>query len=198
MSKSIAVIGEGKTEWFYFESMRVYCHFPFKLKPGLPKHSDITSIQRLAEKSIEEGYDYVLCVIDMDNILKNKKEKAKYDSFRKKFKDRMKGKGQVLFYETNPCTEFWFLLHFLKTAECDKHYHSADELIHELQAYMPGYDKSEKYFKKVKIYEYLITHGNLERAIISSEQAILKRRKNIINNFAYSQLHNLILLLRNL
>ena len=29
MRKSIAIIGEGETEWFYFDSLRVACRYPF-------------------------------------------------------------------------------------------------------------------------------------------------------------------------
>ena len=30
VSKSIAIIGEGETEWFYFDSLRIARRFPFK------------------------------------------------------------------------------------------------------------------------------------------------------------------------
>ena len=36
VSKSIAIIGEGETEWFYFDSLRVACRFPFKVAPDFP------------------------------------------------------------------------------------------------------------------------------------------------------------------
>ena len=32
---SIAIIGEGETEWFYFESLRVAKRYPFKVAPTL-------------------------------------------------------------------------------------------------------------------------------------------------------------------
>lgn len=36
MTKSIAIIGEGETEWFYFDSLRVACRYPFKVAPDFP------------------------------------------------------------------------------------------------------------------------------------------------------------------
>ncbi len=45
MKKSIAIIGEGETEWFYFESLRIARRYPFKLSPGFPQHADIEQIQ---------------------------------------------------------------------------------------------------------------------------------------------------------
>ena len=35
MKKSIAIIGEGETKWFYFDSLRVTCRYPFRLAPDL-------------------------------------------------------------------------------------------------------------------------------------------------------------------
>lgn len=49
-----------------------------------------------------------------------------------------------MFIETNPCTELWFLLHFLPTLQV-KHYTSYEQLIPELQKYMPGYEKTKRY-----------------------------------------------------
>ena len=31
VTKSIAIIGEGETEWFYFDSLRIACRYPFKV-----------------------------------------------------------------------------------------------------------------------------------------------------------------------
>ena len=51
MKKSIAIIGEGETEWFYFESLRIARRYPFKLSPGFPQHADIEHILKLAKAS---------------------------------------------------------------------------------------------------------------------------------------------------
>lgn len=37
---TIAIIGEGETEWFYFESLRVVKRYPFKVAPTLAQHAD--------------------------------------------------------------------------------------------------------------------------------------------------------------
>lgn len=34
--KSIAIIGEGETEWFYLDSLRVARRYPFQMKPSFP------------------------------------------------------------------------------------------------------------------------------------------------------------------
>ena len=38
VTKSVAIIGEGETEWFYFDSLRVACRYPFKVAPDFPQH----------------------------------------------------------------------------------------------------------------------------------------------------------------
>ena len=51
VTKSIAIIGEGETEWFYFDSLRIACRYPFKVAPDFPQHSDINHILKLVGKS---------------------------------------------------------------------------------------------------------------------------------------------------
>ena len=108
MKKSIAIIGEGETEWFYFESLRVACRYPFKLTPGFPQHADIEHILKLAKVKLVEHYDYIVCLIDMDRLYEKPAEMQKYQSFKNRKENR-----DIMFIETSPCTEFWFLLHFL-------------------------------------------------------------------------------------
>ena len=69
VTKSIAIIGEGETEWFYFDSLRVTCRYPFKVAPDFPQHSDINHILKLVESYLDRQYDYVVCLFDMDRLL---------------------------------------------------------------------------------------------------------------------------------
>lgn len=98
--KSIAVIGEGITEWFYFDSLRIVNRYPFKVAPDFPQHSDIPHMSKLVN-------DYVVCLVDMDRLLAHPAEMETYKHL------KSKSDSCVMWVETNPCTEFWFLLHFL-------------------------------------------------------------------------------------
>lgn len=69
MTKSIAIIGEGETEWFYFDSLRIARHYPFKVAPAFPQHSDINHILKLVDSCLGEQYDYIVCLFDMDRLL---------------------------------------------------------------------------------------------------------------------------------
>lgn len=44
----VAIIGEGETEWYYFNYMKQSERFGFKVEPDLPKHSDFKSIIKSA------------------------------------------------------------------------------------------------------------------------------------------------------
>ena len=47
--KSIAIIGEGLTEYRYVDDMRTTERYRFRLLPGIPKHPDIDDIVGLAQ-----------------------------------------------------------------------------------------------------------------------------------------------------
>lgn len=186
--KSIAIIGEGETEWFYFDSLRVACRYPFKVAPDMPQHSDIQHIVKMAEQYIARDYDIVVCLIDMDRLLANKTEFATYRQIRESSSEK------IMWIETNPCTEFWFLLHFMPELAV-RHYKTCDEVISELQKYMPGYEKTRRYFRKTKLYEFLRTYGDIDRAIKYADQLAALSESSPEDKIAYSQINKVLNLL---
>lgn len=192
VKKSIAIIGEGETEWFYFDSLRIANRYPFKLLPGLPSHSDIGHILSLADRYIRERFDYVVCLIDMDRMKQIPVEMAKYQSAK-----RSKQYKGVWFIETYPCTEFWFLLHFLPDLSKRK-YNSCDEILPELQKYMPGYEKTKKYFRKTDLYSYLQKHGEIEHAIRNGKLLSELSKANPDDEICYSEVYKVIELITSL
>lgn len=193
VAKSIAIIGEGETEWFYFDSLRIACRYPFKVAPDFPQHSDINHILKLVEAYISKQYDYIVCLFDMDRLIQHPKEMQMYLRAKRKYGSK-KYSDKVLFVETNPCTEFWFLLHFLPNVVC-RRYESYVQLLPELQKYMPGYDKTKRYFLRTNLYKYLTEHGSLERAMINSERLCQLCKDSPEDSYAYSEIHKVIELL---
>ena len=186
--RSIAIIGEGETEWFYFDSLRQACRYPFKVLPAIPQHSDIRHIAKLAEKYVAKEYDHIVCLIDMDRLNTHPKEMAEY------LRIKAYRHESVMWIETNPCTEFWFLLHFLPDAT-KRHYDSYDALLPELQRYMPGYEKTKRYFVKTNLYRYLTENGDIDRAVTISAQLAHMSRLTPEDSIAYSEVHKVIRLL---
>ena len=182
VKKSIAIIGEGETEWFYFDSLRIACRYPFKVAPDFPQHSDIPHMAKLAESYVRCETDYVICLVDMDRLLQNPKEMDTYLRIRKK------SSRKIVWVETNPCTEFWFLLHFLPQLS-EKHYDSYEQLIPELQRYMPGYEKTVRYFRKIKLYNYLTENGDLQRALSYAKELSRLSEATPEDKIAYTQMH---------
>ena len=99
-----------------------------------------------------------------------------------------------MFVETNPCTEFWFLLHFLPNVVC-RHYDSYDQLLPELQKYMPGYEKTKQYFIRTDLYKYLTESGDLERAVSNSKKLCQLCEESPEDLKAYSEIHKVVELL---
>jgi hypothetical protein len=182
VKKSIAIIGEGETEWWYFETLRVACRYKFKVAPDFPQHSDIPHMAKLAEDYVKRETDHVVCLVDMDRLLKMPAEMATYQKLKKK------SSRNVIWIETNPCTEFWFLLHFLPQLST-KHYETCEDVLPDLQRYIPGYEKTARYFRKNNLYKYLTEHGDLQRAINHAKELTRLSESTPEDKIAYSQMH---------
>ena len=188
---SIAIIGEGETERYYFDALRVAHRYPFKLLPGLPKHPCIDDMAKLASKYAGEGFDHVICLVDMDRLMADTKEQEKYLKARKKLRKK------VMWIETQPCTEFWFLLHFMPSPK-QFPYTTYDDLLPHLQQHMPDYEKTRKYFDHIHLYDYLTTTGSLDQAIQNAQALDTLRKRNPQNSFAYSHIYKVFQLLQRL
>ena len=182
VKKSIAIIGEGETEWWYFETLRVACRYKFKVAPDFPQHSDIPHMAKLAEDYVKRETDYVACLVDMDRLIMVPAEMATYQKLKKK------SSRNVIWIETNPCTEFWFLLHFLPQLSM-KHYDSCEDVLPDLHDYMPGYEKTARYFRKNNLYKYLTEHSDLQRAIGYAKELSRLSEATPKDRIAYSQMH---------
>lgn len=186
--KSIAIIGEGETEWFYFESLRIANHYSFKVAPDFPQHSDIPHMAKMAEDRVKSEYDHVVCLVDMDRLLTHPKELETYRNIRRN------SSSNIMWVETNPCTEFWFLLHFLPQLAV-RHYASYEDVLPDLQLYMPGYEKTARYFRRNKLHNYLTEHGDLQRAMEYAEKLTIMSQATPEDRIAFSEMHKVFRLL---
>lgn len=154
----IAIVGEGITEWHYFNDLKQVHKFPYKISPELPKNSNYKSIFKKAVQLLEEGYDKVYCVLDVDIFKQDKKEEQKYLNKKRKLSKNT----NISIIETMPCIEYWFLLHFI--AFSAKIYPSYNSLEKALKTFLPNYEKSSAYLKKNHIYQTLVKLGDIENA----------------------------------
>ena len=200
IQKAIAVIGEGITEKYYIESLRGIIPFQVQPKQLNKKASNLLELDRMIEKSINDGYDEVYCLIDMDG-----KEEGKvlteYTKLKIRYHDKTHGKAKdgikckVIFIETERCIELWFLYHFTTIALTRK-FNSYSELEGELKKYLPNYEKSERYFKSVANLHNALTkkqkpNRSVRQAIKNAQSSIISKNKDV-RNHTYSEMHNLM------
>lgn len=181
VKKKYAVVGEGLTEWFYFNGMKQVENFNFDLKPDMPKHSDINSIFLKAESLLEKGYDKVFCVIDCDKFHSEKTTRARYEKYRKQ-------NAKITFIENMPCIEFWFWLHFIKSYS-DKIFIDDKAITKELRKFIKSYEKKEGFFRKTNLYEFLKADNKLKRALAHSKSSWKRKSGSSNALFSFSRMH---------
>ena len=71
-------------------------------------------------------------------------------------------------------------------------------MLPELQKYMPGYEKTKKYFVRTKLYDYLLKHGSLENAMKNGEALSELASLHPEDKIAYSQVARVLKLLEHL
>lgn len=179
--KRVAIIGDGKTEFAYIESLKIAFKeklSEFSLRPRLPKDSSVKELGRFIENNLD--YDKVLCIIDMDTKLKKQKELTDYLELKQKYRK----KSHVIFFETHPCTELWFYYHFQYTT-CEFGLYEP-ELKRQLERKISGYEKKVPF----------CTHQHIIRCGGNFDVAIMNGRKSIDSkiaddrNYTFSEMVN--------
>lgn len=197
--EAIAIIGEGITEKCYINSLKGIC--PFNILPQQlgTRASSLKDLEKYMKKAIEDGYDRVYCLIDMDGKT-NGKAQQDYRNLKQKLErthivKKKEINCKVKFIETERCTELWFLFHFMNTT---KQFSNYDELEKELKKHRPDYEKTEKYFRSINgdIHKDLTSTkngktGSLKQAIANSKSSLASREKDE-RTYTYSELHILI------
>jgi RloB-like protein len=154
------------------------------LKPDLPKSvGSYKGVFDKAEILYVEGYDEVYCLIDMDKVLSDN-TLAKYLIDKKKIE-----KKGIIVFESNPCIEFWFLLHFVRTT---KPFSNCESVEKELQKYMPNYAKNQQYLVQSNIYKTL--KPNLLNAFENAKWIEENKTENDYNS-SKSEVYKLIKIL---
>lgn len=180
------IIGEGITEFYYFQSLRdVYKQVVFK--PDYPKNTSIKELGKKIREAKKEGYTHIFCIIDMDT--KNKEsERAQYKKLKAKFakpinKPKKGISCKVEFFETHLCTELFFFYYFQYTS---RQYENQESLIKDLNKCVK-YEKAEKFFSKGLHSYFERKGGSLEKAITNAEKSMKEKEKDD-RGYTYSEL----------
>ncbi len=123
------LIVEGECERSYFNLLRSK-RFPFRVR--LPKpSSSMAKLRSIIDAELLVA-SRVVVVYDMD-VQQDKSVAANWQELR----DSYEGQG-VEFVLSNPCFEYWFLLHFIE----EYGVMSSHQLLQKLKRYAPNYAKS--------------------------------------------------------
>lgn len=151
---TFAFVVEGETEVWYLQMFKQHeqrdRNLRINIKPEIPQKKKIKDQYLLVRKLAKSEYDKVFWIVDLDVIIKETDEApkakktplAEFMDFRAKLYDDF---DNVMVIVNNPCLEFWFLLHFVKTNDYYKNY---NDVMVELRGFLKGYSKSRKYFTR--------------------------------------------------
>lgn len=170
---TVKIYCEGFTEWYYFEWLRTNNRFKFSMEPDIPKNSrssykqNLKLIDKELRKKPQERADAIFLVIDTDTLIKNKAQYAIYQEAKEKYK-----KQGVIFIESHPCIEIWFLYHLLnKFARTN--FETYEALRPAIESVLPKYEKTARYYQKNSAFRDCIlkNQANREKAIDFSIKA---------------------------
>ena len=187
--KTTIIIGEGPTEFYYLNSLKDRFRVLQHIKPDSPKNTSLRELQRSIESSIQMGYTQVFCLIDMDTKKKDAKSMAEYQRLKKKYhnahiiKKRSGIDCQIRFYETERCTELFFVYYFKYTTQKFQTSDDVESLLNKIC----GYDKTLKFFRGHPLHQFFEKQGgSFANAISNANKSLVEVRKGN-RDYTYSE-----------
>lgn len=184
------IIGEGPTEFYYLNSLKDEFRILQHIKPDSQKNTSLRELQRSIESSIQMGYSQVFCLIDMDTKKKDAKSMAEYQRLKKKYhnahivKKRSGIDCQIRFYETERCTELFFIYYFKYTTQKFQTSDDVETLLNKIC----GYDKTLKFFRGHPLHQFFEKQGgNFVNAIANANRSLFDVR-NGNRDYTYSEI----------
>lgn len=157
----ISLIGEGITEQYYFKHIRTLYGYRYTLKPYFFGTTSLQDMDRKISEVINSN-GIAICVFETDVSERVDAEKKKFTALLKKYSK----KKNVIFCDSLPSIEYWFLLHYQNT---NKYFYNSKAIEKELKAFMENYDKKNIFLEKEKWVSELCSDNKLETAILRSK-----------------------------
>jgi hypothetical protein len=183
LRKKYAIVGDGRTEQYYFDHLKRIRNYNYSVKPSLFNCITFEEAEDIINVLLNGGTDLVVYVTDYDTVI-NERKKPKFELFCKRFAKNPK----VLICESMPSIEFWFLIHYQHTTRPFRNSHEVEQ---ELKKFIPNYCKNQNSFLKNKIWvDDLCRNGKLEQAIINSAKQFKQKEETCISEyFPFSKIH---------
>lgn len=169
---SFVVVVDGETEEWYLQMLkRNERDIRVTIKPEIPNKKNIDEqFKQVCDLSARE-YTKVFWIIDFDTVLKEAREtgQGKQSPVKKiqEYRTMLAKKfDNVVVIVNTPCLEFWFLLHYEKTA---KFYDTCAGAETQLKRYLKDFEKNKRYFTKEHDDIYLKLKPHLNAALKNSQ-----------------------------
>lgn len=191
------VIGEGPTEFYYLNSLKDDFRILQHIKPDSPKNTSLRELEHTIENSIQMGYNKIYCLIDMDTKKKDAKSRCAYIRLKKKYhgihilKPKRGIDYEVRFFETDRCTELFFLYYFKYTTQ---EFSSSDDIGAMLDKKCK-YEKTIKFFRSHPLHQYFEKQGGSFRKAIENSNSSLRGKHKRERDYTYSEMGEMFELL---
>ena len=157
MKDTFIIIGEGPTEYFFLTSLKDEFRTFQNIDPQYPKHTSTAELELKIKKAIEQGYNRVYVNL-------KKKYHGKHISKPRKGID-----CHIEFFETERCTELFFLYYFKYTT---KLYNHSNEVEADLSKEC-GYMKTTEFFRRHPLHQFFTQQGgSIYDAISNAEKSM--------------------------
>ena len=153
----IYIVGEGITEQYYFSHIKKLFGFHCTIKPRFFGNTSIAEMRKKIEELLR-GDIFVICVFDSDVSTHNESERKKLEQLQNKYR---KNKN-LLFCNSFPSIEYWFLLHYENT---NRHFRNAKVAERALKQFIKDYEKTTQFLEKGKWVHDLCEENKLRQAI---------------------------------
>ena len=176
------IIGARITEQWYFKHLQTYS---VKIKPRYFGRENAVKLDKLVDKVLkEEGFAIV--VFDADVAQRNDKERQLVERMKTKYANNK----DVLFCDSLPSIEYWFLLHY---KDAGRLFNTSNEVVKEIKEYNSQFDKNGKFLENDSWVKDLCDGKRLWQAIERCKQQ--EEKVNRGESVSYSKVYKAIELL---
>lgn len=154
---TITIIGEGATERFYFTHLKRLKGYKYTCRPRNFTEQTFDEMRKQIERVLADD-GIAVCVFDTDVTRSRPSEKRKFEEMQRKYADNK----AVIFCDSMPSIEFWFLLHFITT---NRYFATSEDVIDVLRRHIPNFSKHQSFLSKGQWVSDLLADNRLSAAI---------------------------------
>jgi hypothetical protein len=142
INSGIIIIGEGITENYYFSHMKNVFGYKCTIRPRFFCKTCVSQIEKQIKEVYESGVT-IFCVTDADVARRTPAEQQRLNALKAEYKN----KKNVIFCDSMPCIEYWFLLHYKDTCPT---YDNTQQVVRDLKKFIKNYEKTKDFLEKEK------------------------------------------------